>query len=59
MEALNVKTKVPINTQMAPDISEATTKTVHPSTLSTIVKTKKDIKNLQPGDGIGVAPMVK
>jgi len=45
--------------QVAPNTIEAITKTMHPSTLSTIVESEKGTKNLQPGDGTGVTPMVK
>jgi hypothetical protein len=41
------------------DTTEATIKTMHPSTLSTIVEIDEGTENLQPRDDIGVAPMVK
>jgi hypothetical protein len=47
------------STQVAPDTIEATTKTMHPLTLSTIIETEEGTENLQLGDGTGVAPMVK
>jgi hypothetical protein len=45
--------------QVAPNTTKVVTKTMHPSTLSTIVEIKEGIKNLQLGDGIGVTPMVE
>ncbi len=47
------------STQAAPNTTQATTKTMHPSTLSTIIETKEGTKNLQSWDGIGVTLMVK
>jgi hypothetical protein len=47
------------STQVACDTIEATTETMHPSTLFTIVETKDDTKNLQPRDGTRVIPMVE
>ncbi len=44
---------------VAIDTTKVATKIVHPSTLSTVVETDEGTKNLQPKDGIGVAPMVK
>ncbi len=45
--------------QVAPNTTKATTKTVHPSTLSTVVEIEEGTKNLQSGDGTRVIPMVK
>jgi hypothetical protein len=47
------------NTQITPNIIEATIETLHPSTVFTIIKTKEATKNLQPKDGTQVIPMVK
>jgi hypothetical protein len=47
------------STHVAHDTNEATTETMHPSTLFTIVKTEEGIENFQPGDGTRVAPMVE
>ncbi|CAM6011937.1 unnamed protein product [Sphagnum balticum] len=45
--------------QVAIDTTKVATKTMHPSTLSTVVETDEGTENLQPRDGIGVAPMVE
>jgi hypothetical protein len=45
--------------QVALDTNEVAIETMHPSTLSTIVKKKETTKNLQPGDGTKVALMVE
>ncbi len=37
----------------APNTTKATTKTMHPSTMSTIIEIKEGTKNLQLGDGSG------
>ncbi len=47
------------STQVAPNSTKAAIKTMHPSTLSTIVKIEEGTKHLQPRDGNGVAPMLK
>jgi hypothetical protein len=47
------------NIHVAPNTIEVATETMHPSTLSTIVKTKESTKNLQPGDGTKVVLMVE
>jgi hypothetical protein len=47
------------STQVAPNTTKAATKTMHPSTLSTIIETKEGTKNLQLWDGTRVTPMVE
>ncbi len=60
MEVDSIAIEVAIeNTQVAPHTTKVATKNVHPSTLFTIVETKKAIENLQHGDEIGIGPMVK
>ncbi len=60
MEVDSIVAKVATESiQVAPNITKAAIETMHPSTLSTIVETEEGTKNLQPRDGIGVAPMVK
>jgi hypothetical protein len=60
MEVDSITTElVTKSTQVAPNTIEAIIETMHPSTLSTIVESEKGTKNFQPGDGIGVTPMVK
>jgi hypothetical protein len=45
--------------QVAHDTTKAAIKTVHPSTLSTIIETEEGTKNLQSGNGTRIAPMVE
>jgi hypothetical protein len=47
------------STQVALDITKASTKTMHTSTLPTIVETKEGIKNLQRRDDTRIVPMVE
>jgi hypothetical protein len=60
MEVHSIIAKVTTkSTQVAPNTTKATTKTMHPSTLSTIIETKEGTKNLQLWDGTGITPMVE
>jgi hypothetical protein len=60
MEVDSIATKVVTeSTQVALDTIEATTKTMHPLTLSTIVEIREGIEKLQSGDGTTVVPMVE
>ncbi len=47
------------STQVALATTKASTKTMHPSTLPTIVEIEEGIKNLQPRDGTEVVSLVK
>ncbi len=47
------------STQVALATTKPSTKTMHPSTLPTIVETEEGIKNLQPRDGTEVVLMVE
>ncbi len=60
MEVDSIVAKVAIESiQVAPDTTEATTKIMHPFTLSTITEIEEGTKDLQPRDGIGDTMMVK
>ncbi len=59
MEVDSITTDVATESnQVALDTIEATTKTMHPSTLSTIIESEEGTKNLQLGDGIRVILVV-
>jgi hypothetical protein len=58
MEANSIVVEMAIeSTYVAPNTTEATTKTMHPSTLSTIIEIERGIENPQMRDGIRVTLM--
>jgi hypothetical protein len=46
------------STQVAHDTTKVTIKTMHPSTLLTIIETEEGTKNFQSRNGTLIAPMV-